>query len=131
MAFALEVMTSFSQPTIKNYLISIIRSFGIKAVVHQQKNKIICAFDESDEKLQGCLEQIAATLPASCFMSSSQHYELEGEPESIPDCEVEYPVSLGLCPSCQKEMFDPSSKLYYYPFSQCAHCGGQYAFSEK
>lgn len=130
MAFALEVMTSFTQPTIKNYLISIIRSFGIKAIVHQQKNKIICAFDESDEKLQGCLEHIASTLPASCFMSTSAHYELEGEPERVPDFEMEYPVSLGLCPSCQKEMFDPSSKRYYYPFTQCTHCGGQYAFFE-
>ena len=131
MAFAFEVMTSFSQPTIKNYLISIIRSFGIKAVVHQQKNKIICAFDESHEKLQACLEEIAQTLPASCFMSGSQHYELEGEPESIPDFEIEYPSALGLCPSCQKEIFDPSSRRYYYPFTQCTHCGGQYAFFEK
>jgi len=130
MAFALEVMTSHSQPTIKNYLVSTIRSFGIKAVVHQQKNKIICAFDGSDEKLHTCLESIALTLPASCFMTNSQHYEMEGEPESIPDFSVEYPLGLGLCPSCQKEMFDPSSKRYYYPFTQCTHCGGQYAFFE-
>lgn len=130
MAFTLEVMTSYSQPTIKNYLISIIRTFGIKAVVHQQKNKIICAFESNHEKLQGCLETIASTLPASCFMSSSQHYEMEGEPESIPDFTQEYPLSLGLCPSCQKEIFDPSSKRYYYPFTQCTHCGGQYTFFE-
>lgn len=130
MAFTLEVMTSFSQPTIKNYLISTIRTFGIKAIVHQHKTKIICAFESSHEKLQECLETIASTLPASCFMTQSQHYEMEGEPESVPDFEVEYPVSLGLCPSCQKEMFDPSSKRYYYPFTQCTHCGGQYAFFE-
>ena len=130
MAFTLEVMTSFSQPTIKNYLISTIRSFNIKAVVHQQKSKIICAFDSQDETLQLCLETIASTLPASCFMSGSQHYDIDGEPEAIPDFEVEYPLGLGLCPSCQKEMFDPSSKRYYYPFTQCTHCGGQYAFFE-
>jgi len=130
MAFTLEVMTSYSQPTIKNYLIATIRSFGIKAVVHQKKNKIICAFESSHEKLQECLETIASTLPASCFMTQSQHYDVEGEPESIPDFEVEYPSSLGLCPTCQKEMFDPSSRRYYYPFTQCTHCGGQYAFFE-
>jgi hydrogenase maturation protein HypF len=130
MAFTLEVITSFSQPYIKNYLISTIRSFNIKAVVHQQKSKIICAFDSYDENLQLCLEAIASTLPASCFMSGSQHDDMDGEPESVPDFEVEYPLGLGLCPSCQKEMFDPSSKRYYYPFTQCTHCGGQYAFSE-
>ncbi|MCI4406899.1 MAG: hypothetical protein JHC35_06395 [Sulfuricurvum sp.] len=131
MAFALELVAPFSQPTIKNYIISIIRCFGLKAVVHQQKNKIICAFESTDEKLQACLEEIASSLPASCFMSKSEYYELEGEPESVPDFEVEYPVSLGLCPLCQKEMFDPSSKRYYYPFTHCTHCGGQYAFFEK
>ncbi|MDD4856223.1 MAG: hypothetical protein PHU41_10320 [Sulfuricurvum sp.] len=130
MAFTLEVMTPFSQPTIKNYLIAIIRSFEIKAVVHQQKTKIICAFDSRDEKLQECLESIGTNLPASCFMTKSEYYDIEGEPETIPDFEVEYPVALGLCPSCQKEMFDPSSKRYYYPFTQCTQCGGQYAFFE-
>ncbi|HZF70912.1 hypothetical protein [Sulfuricurvum sp.] len=130
MAFTLEVMTSFSQPYIKNYLISTIRSFNIKAVVHQQKSKIICAFESNHEKLQECIETIGNTLPASCFMSGSQHYDIEGEPEALPDFDVEYPLGLGLCPSCQKEMFDPSSKRYYYPFTQCTHCGGQYAFFE-
>ncbi|MFH0709499.1 MAG: hypothetical protein V2A75_04765 [Pseudomonadota bacterium] len=128
MAFTLEVLTSFSQPTIKNYLIAIIRTFGIKAVVHQQKTKIICAFDSNDEKLQACLEAIGTNLPASCFMSKSEFYDIEGEPQTVPDFEVEYPVALGLCPACQKEMFDPSSKRYYYPFTHCTHCGGQYAF---
>lgn len=131
MAFTLEVLTSFSQPTIKNYLISVIRIFGIKAVVHQQKTKIICAFESNHEKLQECLETIASTLPASCFMSKSDYYDIDGEPESIPDFTQEYPIALGLCPSCQKEMFDPASKRYYYPFTQCTHCGGQYSFFEN
>lgn len=128
MAFTLEVMTSFSQPMIKNYLISIIRTFGIKAVVHQQKTKIICAFDSSNEKLQECLESIGTNLPASCFMTKSEFYDIEGEPETVPDFDIEYPIALGLCPGCQKEMFDPGSKRYYYPFTHCTHCGGQYAF---
>lgn len=131
MAFTLELKSSFSQPYIKNYLISTIRSFNIKAVVHQQKSKIICAFESNHEKLHECLEAIGDTLPASCFMTSSQHYDIEGEPESVPDFTQEYPLGLGLCPSCQKEMFDPSSARYYYPFTHCTHCGGQYAFFEQ
>lgn len=131
MAFTLEVMTSFSQPMIKNYLISIIRTFGIKAVVHQQKTKIICAFDSSNEKLQECLETIGTNLPASCFMTKSEFYDIEGEPETVPDFDIEYPIALGLCPGCQKEMFDPGSKRYYYPFTHCTHCGGQYAFFDQ
>jgi len=130
MAFTLELTTKFVQPYIKNYLISTIRSFGINTVVHQQKAKIICAFDSKNENLQKCLQAIGDHLPASCFMTKSEYYDIDGEPESLPDFEVEYPLGLGLCPSCQKEMFDPSSKRYYYPFTQCTHCGGQYAFFE-
>lgn len=131
MAFTLEVSTSFHQPYIKNYIIAIVRQYGIKALVHQQKTKIVCAFESTHEKLSECLEMIASALPASCFMHSSDHYEIEGEPEALPDFDVEYPLGLGVCPSCQKEMFDPSSKRYYYPFTHCTHCGGQYAFFDR
>lgn len=131
MAFTLEVMTSFHQSYIKHYLIAIVRQYGIKAIIHQQKTKIICAFESAHEKLPECLETIASALPASCFMHSSEHYDIEGEPEALPDFDVEYPLGLGVCPSCQKEMFDPSSNRYYYPFTHCAHCGGQYVFFER
>lgn len=131
MALALELETSFSQPYIKNYIIASIREFGIKAVVHQEKRRIICAFESSHPKLSECLEFLGNNLPASCFLSGSRHYDIDGEPEAVPDFEVEYPVSIGLCPQCQKEVFDPSSRRYYYPFTQCTHCGGQYGFFHK
>lgn len=128
MAFVLELQTTSTQPYIQNYLISIIREFKINAIVRQQKGRIVCAFTSEHPDLQLCLESIAERLPASCFMTESRHYELEGEPETIPVFTPEYPLGLGLCPSCQKEMFDPSSRRYYYPFTSCTYCGGQYGF---
>lgn len=128
MAFVLELQTTSTQPYIKNYLISIIREFGIFTRVEHQNGKIICAFASGHPQLQPCLEAIAQSLPASCFMSGSQHYEIEGEPEALPEFTPEYPLALGLCPRCQKEMFDPSSRRYYYPFTSCTHCGGSYSF---
>ena len=126
MAFVLELQTTSSQPYIKNYIVAIIREFGIKAVVRQQSGKIVCAFASEHPDLQRCLESIAERLPASCFLTGSSHYEVEGEPDALPEYRAEYPLGLGLCPSCQKEMFDPSSRRYYYPFTSCSHCGGQY-----
>lgn len=126
MAFVLELHTTSSQPYIKNYIVSIVREFGIDAVIRQQRGRIICAFASEHPGLQGCLEAIAQHLPASCFLTGSAYYEIEGEPDSVPEYRPEYPLGLGLCPSCQKEMFDPSSRRYYYPFTSCSHCGGQY-----
>ncbi len=127
MAFVLELQTTSSQPYIKNYLVSIIREFDINAIVRQQSGKIICAFTSEHPSLQSCLEAIAQRLPASCFLKGSSHYEIEGEPDTLPEFKPQYPLGLGLCPSCQKELFDPSSRRYYYPFTSCSHCGGQYS----
>ncbi len=131
MAFVLEIQTSSTQPYIKNYLISLIRAHEIPSKVVQQKGKIICAFASEHPDLQICLETIAQQLPASCFLTGSTHYDLDGEPTELPDFEQLFTLSLGLCPSCQKELFDPASRRYYYPFTSCTHCGANESFVRK
>ncbi len=37
------------------------------------------------------------------------------------------PLSVGICQNCIKEMLDPASRRYYYPFTSCASCGNQHA----
>jgi hydrogenase maturation factor HypF (carbamoyltransferase family) len=96
-----------------------------------KKNEIFCALQSDHPMLQKCVEDIANKLPASCFLSGSKHYEVTGEPDSLAEYDTLYPLGLGLCPSCQKEMFDPSSRRYYYPFTSCTHCGGKYSFFTK
>jgi len=128
MAFVLEIETSFRQKYIKNYIVSIVRRFNIKATVRQDKLKIVCVFASEHEKLQECLEAIAQELPASLFLKSSKSYENDEKPDKLPELDNEYPLNLGLCPSCQKEMFDVSSRRYYYPFSSCSCCGGNHSF---
>ncbi len=130
MAFVLELQFSFSQPYLRNYLAGIVREFDIPATVVQKEGKILCAFASEHPALAECLDAVARRLPASCFLSGSRHYGIEGDPEVLPEVAAEYPVSLGVCAECQKEMLDPASRRYYYPFTCCAHCGGQYAFFE-
>ena len=128
MAFVLELQSSSSQPYLKNYVASIAREFSIPASLSQSKGFVTCAFASPHPRLQPCIEAIAERLPASWHLTGSRHYETDDEPSSLPELEAAYPLGLGLCPACQKELFDPSSRRYYYPFTHCAHCGGQYAF---
>jgi hydrogenase maturation factor HypF (carbamoyltransferase family) len=128
MAFVLEIKTESTQKYISNYIIAIVRTFGIEAKISQENGKILCAFNSEHEKLQECLESIAQELPASLFLKSSKSYTTDEEIKTLPQINQDYPLNLALCPSCQKEMLDVSSRRYYYPFTSCSCCGGNYSF---
>lgn len=131
MAFVLELQSSSSQPYLRNSIVSTIRIFGISADVVQRAGSIICAFDAAHPQLSACLEAIADHLGASYHLTGSHHYENDVVPSGLPEPELPYALGLGLCPECQRDLFDPSGRRYYYPFTSCNHCGGQYAFFES
>jgi hypothetical protein len=128
MALILELHTSSTQNYIKNQIISLTAEFGILLNIKHFDNKLICVFDSEHPQLQECLDSIAQRLPASLFLKSSDSYLDENSVTQQSEVENLYPLNLGLCPSCQKEMFDVSSRRYYYPFISCNSCGGSYSF---
>ena len=61
----------------------------------------------------------------------SKHYFSEDKPVCLSMKESALPLNIAPCPTCQKEMFDVSSRRYYYPFTSCNACGSQHPFLDK
>ncbi|BBG66389.1 [NiFe] hydrogenase metallocenter assembly protein HypF [Hydrogenimonas sp.] len=132
MAFVFEIEYSSPNGYIAEFAEALAKEEGAKVSLLQNAGVITLIADEADPNLAGYLEKLAELLPASCFMGSSSHRLTDGPPVRLKE-EVKrrLPHSIAPCPKCMKEIFDPSSRRYYYPFTGCNCCGAQYPFFEK
>ncbi|MBL4730108.1 MAG: hypothetical protein JKY28_01730 [Sulfurimonas sp.] len=119
----------------KHYIANLIRAYAkqeeIEVDVLQTHDKIIMTFNKEDTKVEGFLLGMEEFLPASLFLGEGNHYfsKEKVKVEAIP--EINLPVNIAPCPTCQKEMFDVSSPRYFYPFTSCNDCGSQRPFVTK
>jgi len=132
MAFIFELEYVSAHSYIPRYIEALSKQNGVEVSLIQSDDKITFIADENDSNLADFLKLLGETLPASLFMRGSEH-----RVDNIPAIKTEFdnsfsiPHSIGLCPICQKELFDPSSRRYYYPFTSCNCCGSQYALVER
>ena len=128
MYFIFEMEFSSNKPYIADLIRAYSRSFGIDNEVIHSKKHITLIFNREDEKIEPFLLGLNDILPASVFLGKSRHYFSEEKPEIAELARFSTPLNLSLCPSCQKEIFDVSSRRYYYPFTSCNSCGSQHPF---
>ncbi|UPT77884.1 hypothetical protein MN086_01765 [Sulfurovum sp. XGS-02] len=119
----------------KNYIAELIRAYArqeqVEVDVLQSAEKITMIFNKDDENLEHFLLGIEEIIPASLFLGKGKHYFAEEKPVLMPVSKSKLPLNIAPCPTCQKEMFDVSSRRYYYPFTSCNHCGSQHPFVDK
>ncbi|BAF70077.1 hypothetical protein [Nitratiruptor sp. SB155-2] len=83
---------------------------------------IYVTFEENIEEFTKALD---LHLYNSIFFKNVQICE---ENPSAKDSLTYIPSSIALCPNCIKEMLDPESRRFYYPFTSCNSCGYQSGF---
>ncbi|MDF1874799.1 hypothetical protein JHD48_03495 [Sulfurimonas sp. SAG-AH-194-I05] len=119
----------------KQYIAELIRAYAtqkeMKVEVLQTTNKIILTFNKDDEQLESFLLSLDEILPASLFLGKGKHFFSDENPSVESIEKTNLPLNIAPCPTCQKEMFDVSSRRYYYPFTSCNHCGTQHPFLTK
>ncbi len=119
----------------KTYIADFIRAYAkqieIELDVFQDSKTITISAMSNDEKLEAFLQGLEEVLPASLFLAKSKHFFRE-EKLVLPTINsTKLPTNIAPCPTCQKEMFDVSSRRYYYPFTSCNHCGSQHPFLDQ
>jgi len=131
MAFLLRFADASHQNLYPRYLGALARKAGLNARIAKEKEAVVCALDERNEALSTFMEMLSSSAPSSIFLGSVTHSFEDEAVDEQSDSESPLPLGLGLCPACTREMFDSSSRRYYYPFTSCNHCGGQYALFER
>lgn len=120
--------------TDKSYIVTLIAALiereEIEAEVIQTDGKILFVARREEPKLEAFMKVLEEGLPASIYLDGSSHAIVEEKPDVEAIVPNDLPLDLSLCPTCQKEMFDVSSRRYYYPFTACNGCGGKHAFVE-
>jgi hydrogenase maturation protein HypF len=79
---------------------------------------------ECDRPSHSILSQLEANWLAPCGYSEFEIYP--SAPNSAAKSAWILP-DLATCPTCLKELFDPTNRRYGYPFTNCTHCGPRYS----
>lgn len=132
MAFRLQIGFTSHQTYVREYIRRFFEREGVIANVTQDTEGITVEADAASAALAPALIRLGEQLPYSVFMGLTHHETTDAPFEPwAAEAEDVVPHGLGVCPQCRSEMLDPKSRRYYYPFTSCAACGPQYAFSEK
>jgi hypothetical protein len=132
MAFVFHLRYPSYHRYVRRFIEALAEEEGVEMSVLQSGGAITLTADEKDPGLAAFLETLGSALPASLYMEGSDH---EVVPAPVPKIrrreESPLPHGVGLCTRCMKELFDPSSRRYYYPFTMCGCCGFQYPLFER
>ncbi len=113
------------QNYIQNYIKLVADFCSIKIRTVLKDGRIDICADENSENFDLFLRELEDLLPSSVFMGDVKVQKGEFLEDDFP---VKIARNLGLCKRCMKELFNPSSRRYYYPFTFCNGCGFAYAF---
>ncbi|WP_300369420.1 hypothetical protein [Hydrogenimonas sp.] len=132
MAFIFEIEYDAPYRYICDFIKALAEEEGAVVSVVQSRRTITLIGNEADRRLVPFLQKLAENLPASLFTKGSGHRIIDKPMPNIGD-EImpRLPHAIGLCPRCTKEMLDPASRRYYYPFTACNCCGAHYPFFES
>ncbi|MBK1990250.1 carbamoyltransferase HypF [Sphaerospermopsis aphanizomenoides BCCUSP55] len=108
------------------------KSCGLKGDVCNDGEGVLIRVSGSEEKITEFVDRLYAECPPLAKINELVRSEYLGEFD-FDDFVISHSVNNNIkteiapdaatCPQCQKEIFDPFSRYFRYPFTNCTHCG--------
>ncbi|HLP87748.1 MAG TPA: carbamoyltransferase HypF [Nostocaceae cyanobacterium] len=108
------------------------KSLNLKGEVFNDGQGVLIRVAGSEEQLSKFITKIQQECPPLAQITNINRQPYHGEfnfDDFIISQSVNSPVKTQIspdaatCPQCQKEIFDPFSRYFRYPFTNCTHCG--------
>lgn len=111
--------------------------FHLRGWVQNRSGTVRMCLIGPEETIDAAMQALPESLPRQARLDHMEPIA-SGEPvfpaeefqiiasESDATARVMIPVDLAICPSCQKEIFDPDDRRYGYAFTTCTDCGPRY-----
>ena len=79
-------------------------------------------FSSATSNREHCEEILCGDTPLKFEIRESQAVAGAYQPIS---------ADVGICPDCERELFNPRDKRYLYPFINCTHCGPRFTIIKE
>ncbi|MEA5618243.1 carbamoyltransferase HypF [Cronbergia sp. UHCC 0137] len=108
------------------------RNFGLKGDVFNDGEGVVIRIAGGEEEITGFVNKLYQECPPLAKIHQVIRGRYFGEfdfdnfviSQSVNTVvRTEISPDAATCPQCQKEIFDPFSRYFRYPFTNCTHCG--------
>jgi hydrogenase maturation protein HypF len=108
------------------------KAYGLQGEVCNDGQGVLIRASGSKESIEEFVQKLQKECPPLARIEEVTRKRYEGKStfhdfvisQSVSSAvTTEIPPDAATCPQCQAEIFDPLSRWYRYPFTNCTHCG--------
>ncbi len=115
-------------------------ALGLDGWVNNSAQGVCIEVEGPRDALENFLLRLETERPALSFIQSLEASWLD--PIGLADFEIRDSEvggdktalvlpDIATCPDCVREIFDPENRRYFYPFTNCTHCGPRFSIAES
>jgi hydrogenase maturation protein HypF len=108
------------------------KAYGLQGEVCNDGQGVLIRASGREESIEEFVQKLQKECPPLARIDEVTRKRYEGK-STFDDFVISHSVSSGVttevppdaatCPKCKAEIFDPLSRWYRYPFTNCTHCG--------